>query len=222
VHRLSGVEGVNMFTGLIETVGKIEELKSRGNYIVISISSSIPPDQFVIGESISCGGACLTVTSKGAGRFVVEASQETIEKTTLKKLRVGDRLNLERALQVGSRLGGHFVSGHIDCTGLVDYLKPIGDSLELAVKYDTAFDPYVIDKGSIAIDGVSLTVNRTRSGWFSVNLIPHTARETTLEKLKSGSPVNLEFDLIGKYIVKMNKAASKGGLTVDTILESGW
>lgn len=211
-----------MFTGLIETVGRIEELKARGNYTVMTISSALPSDQIVIGESISCDGACLTVVSKDKGRFVVEASQETAEKTTLKHLRVGGMINLERALQVGSRLGGHFVSGHIDCAGSVDYLKPIGDSLELAVKYEAAFDPYVIDKGSIAINGVSLTVNRTRSGWFSVNLIPHTAKETTLEKLKSGDRVNLEFDLIGKYIVKMNTAASKGGLTVDTLLNSGW
>jgi len=211
-----------MFTGLIETVGRIEALKTRGNYIVITVSSSIPADQIQIGESIACDGACLTVTSKVADRFVVEASQETAEKTTLRHFRVGGALNLERALQVGSRLGGHFVSGHIDCTGAVDHLKPVGDSRELAVKYDVAFDPYVIDKGSIAINGVSLTVNRTRSGWFSVNLIPHTAKETTLDKLSSGAPVNLEFDLIGKYVVKMKTASSKGGLTVDTILNSGW
>ncbi|MCP4684522.1 MAG: riboflavin synthase [bacterium] len=211
-----------MFTGLIETVGRIEALKSRGNYTVITVSSAIPTEQITIGESIACDGACLTVTSIEADRFVVEASQETAEKTTLRRFRVGGYLNLERALQVGSRLGGHFVSGHIDSTGTVDFFKPVGDSLELAVKYDADFDPYVIDKGSVAINGVSLTVNRTRSGWFSVNLIPHTARETTLDKLSSGSPVNLEFDLIGKYVVKMKTASSKGGLTVDTILNSGW
>lgn len=211
-----------MFTGLIETVGRVEALSSRGNYTVLTVSSSIPTDQIVIGESIACSGPCLTVIEKGKDGFVVEASQETIEKTTLKSIKTGAALNLERALQVGSRLGGHFVSGHIDCTGTLDYLKPIGDSLELAVKFDAAFDPFVIDKGSIAIDGVSLTVNRTRSGWFSVNLIPHTAKETTLQALKNSASVNLEFDLIGKYIVKMNTAASKGGLTVDTILKSGW
>lgn len=211
-----------MFTGLIETKGKIEALKTRGNYAVLTISSVIPIDQIEIGESVSCDGACLTVIEKQKDKFVVEASQETAAKTTLNRLRVGDFLNVERALRVGSRLGGHFVSGHIDCTGTVDYLKPVGESLELAVKYDEGFDPYVIDKGSIAVNGVSLTVNNTRPGWFSVNLIPHTANETTLEKLKSGSLVNLEFDLIGKYIVKMNTAASRSGLTVDTILKSGW
>jgi riboflavin synthase len=211
-----------MFTGLIETVGRVEALKNRGNYTVLTVSSSIPTEQIVIGESIACNGPCLTVIEKSAQGFVVEASQETIEKTTLKSTKIGASLNLERALQVGSRLGGHFVSGHIDCAGTVDYLKQVGESLELAVKFDTAFDPFVIDKGSIAIDGVSLTVNQTRSGWFSVNLIPHTAKETTLHALKGGAAVNLEFDLIGKYIVKMNKAASKGGLTVDTILKSGW
>lgn len=211
-----------MFTGLIETVGRVEALRSRGNYTVLTISSSIPTEKIVTGESIACSGPCLTVIDKNADCVVVEASQETIARTALKHLKTGAALNLERALQVGSRLGGHFVSGHIDCPGLVDYLKPVGESLELAVKFDAAFDPFVIDKGSIAIDGVSLTVNQTRSGWFSVNLIPHTAKETTLHALKSGALVNLEFDLIGKYIVKMNTAASKGGLTVDTILKSGW
>ncbi len=211
-----------MFTGLIETVGKLSAVSSRGNYVVLTVASEIPSAEIEIGESIACDGACLTVVSKTDDQFTVEASQETAEHTILGTYKVGAKLNLERALRVGSRLGGHFVSGHIDCAGSVDYLKPIGESLELAIKHDAEYDQLVIEKGSIAINGVSLTVNKCRSGWFSVNLIPHTAGETTLNAVRSGTAINLEFDLIGKYVSKMKQAGSKTGVTVDSIIESGW
>jgi riboflavin synthase len=211
-----------MFTGLIETVGTIKGLKARGNYKVLTIGSSLPPDQLQIGESIACDGPCLTVVEVGKGVFDVEASQETLARTTLGGLRNGSRINLERALQVGSRLGGHFVSGHIDETGTVETLRSIGESWELAVRFDTAFDGYVIEKGSIAINGVSLTINTCRPGWFSVNIIPHTIKSTTLGDLRAGGKVNLEFDMIGKYIVKMTAHKSNAGLTKDKLFESGW
>ncbi|RKX25378.1 MAG: riboflavin synthase, partial [Candidatus Zixiibacteriota bacterium] len=155
-----------MFTGLIETTGTIEKLTSRGDYTVMTIASSFPHDELVIGESISCDGACLTVIEKAIGGFVVEASHETTARTVLSQYRVGARLNLERALKVGSRLGGHFVSGHVDTVGVVDYIKLVGESIELAVRFDSEFDAWVIEKGSIAINGVSLTINRTSSGWL--------------------------------------------------------
>jgi riboflavin synthase len=211
-----------MFTGLIESVGLVKALAPRGNYQILTVSSSLPSKEISIGESIACNGACLTVVEKQEGSFTVELSQETAEKTAMSRFQNGAKLNLERALRVGDRLGGHFVSGHVDCTGTVDQVRKIGESWEIAVAFDEAFDAFVIDKGSIAIDGVSLTVNETRDGWLSVNVIPHTIGETNLGDLKSGDPVNIEFDLIGKYIMKIKNVGQPAGLTIDTLLESGW
>lgn len=211
-----------MFTGLVETIGSVDELTSRGNYYVMTVRSSMSSEQLRIGESIACQGVCLTVIEKESGTFSVELSQETAARVDLSRFRVGSRINLERAMQLGDRLGGHLVSGHIDTTGTLDYLKPVGRSLELAVSFDRRFDPLVIDKGSIAIDGVSLTVNESRSGWLSVNLIPHTGQVTTLSELKAGGSVNLEFDLVGKYIVRYQQADLAQTVTEKLLRESGW
>lgn len=213
-----------MFTGLIETVGTIKELHSRGNYTVLRIASSIPVVEISIGESIACDGSCLTVVQKDDSQnlFTVEASQETASKTILASYRVGSSLNLERSLKMSDRLGGHFVSGHIDGIGQVDAVRQVGESLVMAITHDNAFDPLVVEKGSIAIMGVSLTVNTCRAGWFEVNLIPHTVGETNLSETGQGQRVNLEFDLIGKYIVKMQQAGQDTGLKLNTLIKSGW
>ncbi|MCD6250150.1 MAG: riboflavin synthase [candidate division Zixibacteria bacterium] len=211
-----------MFTGLIETVGLSSKATARGNYVILSVTSKLPVDEITIGESIACNGVCLTVVEKGSNEFAVELSQETVARVDMSRFQVGRKINLERALRMGDRLGGHWVSGHVDTTGNVDYLKSVGESLELAIKFDPEFDLLVIDKGSIAIDGVSLTINRIKSGWLAVNLIPHTGRETNLSELKAGVAVNLEFDLIGKYIMRSQQLGATKGLTVETLLESGW
>lgn len=211
-----------MFTGLIETVGTLRDLRARDNYLVFTIESSLPSRELRIGESIACDGACLTVVGIGDGSFTVEGSQETVARTIAGAYAPGSLINLERALQVGSRLGGHMVSGHVDDTGIVEHLRPVGESLELALHFDPEFDPLVIEKGSIAINGVSLTVNQTRPGRLSVNLIPHTANATTLRDLTPGRRVNLEFDLIGKYVLKAAGHTGRKGLTIDKLLESGW
>jgi len=211
-----------MFTGLIQSVGKLSALGTRSNYRILTIFSPLADDTVALGESIACDGACLTVVETKVGSFVAEASQETARRTILDDYRIGRRINLERALQIGDRLGGHFVMGHVDDVGRVDYLRRIGESLELAVSFDRRHDPLVIEKGSIAISGVSLTVNEVRPGWFSVNLIPHTAGETNLPALRAGERVNLEFDMIGKYILKSQGQATSGSLTLGKFTESGW
>ncbi len=212
-----------MFTGLIETVGTIRDLRTRGDYRVLSVAGTFADDSPVVpGESIACDGACLTVASIDKGAFQVEASPETARRTILDSYTVGSRINLERALKAGGRLGGHFVSGHVDDTGVVAYVRPSGQSLELAVSFDRRFDKLVIDKGSIAINGVSLTVNAWRPGWFSVNLIPFTVKGTTLGFLQSGHRVNLEFDMIGKYLLKIQGDGGNNALTREKLIESGW
>ncbi len=211
-----------MFTGLIESVGRVSKLRSRNDYRVITIDSEIPVSEIVIGESIAVNGACLTVTNIGSKSFDAEASPETIARTTFNSISPGHNVNLERAMKLGDRLGGHLVSGHIDTVGRVASFGPIGLSHQLSISFPDSFDRLIIEKGSIAIDGVSLTINNCSRGLCSVNIIPHTIKTTNLHKLKAGSGVNLEFDLIGKYILKSNSEDNSHKSTVDRLRENGW
>lgn len=211
-----------MFTGLIETVGTVAGLSSRGNYRVMTVDAPSFAGQLNIGESIACDGACLSVVSFEADGFTVEASQETLDRTTLGTYKKGTRINLERALKVGDRLGGHFVAGHVDTVGRVSAVEPVGKSIRFECTYDNKYDTLVIEKGSIAINGVSLTVNNTGTGRLDVNLIPLTIDETNLTRLKSGDVVNLEFDMIGKYILKASRSKSSGAVTRELLERSGW
>ena len=211
-----------MFTGLIQDIGTIKRIKRRGNYRVLEVSAALSDESIQLGESIACDGACLTVIDFSVGRFVAEASQETATRTILEQYRVGDRINLERALRVGDRLGGHFVMGHVDDVGRVDRIKPIGRSVEIGVTFDVAHDHLVIDKGSIAINGVSLTVNETSPGRLSVNVIPHSAEQTTVSQYRQGQRVNLEFDMIGKYLSKQQVDQKDNKLTIERLKKYGW
>ena len=219
-----------MFTGLIERIGTLEQIGARGNYAILKVRAKFDGGPIVMGESIACDGACLTVVEFDAETFTVEASQETAQRTILNTYKVGSRINLERALRVGDRLGGHYVLGHVDGLGKVEYLKKVGESHELAIGFDKRFGPWVIEKGSIAIDGVSLTINECSQDRLTVNLVPLTVRETRLGELTAGAPVNLEFDIIGKYVARMTATGTKetiqgaplSGLSVDTIIKSGW
>ncbi|KAA3636768.1 MAG: riboflavin synthase [Calditrichaeota bacterium] len=210
-----------MFTGLVETIGTIEQITARKNYKILRVKSSIPASELSIGESVSCDGACLTVVSKDTDSFTVEASQETIAKTILRNYKTGTEINLERAVKVGDRLGGHIVSGHVDCTGRIDELRKVGDSIEISVSFDTKYSKFIIDKGSITLNGISLTINQTNQNRLIVNIIPHTDDVTTVHHLSKGDAVNLEFDVVGKYLYKFVQSEKKE-LTIDKLLESGW
>lgn len=213
-----------MFTGLIQSVGQLTALATRGNYRVLTIKPETMFDQIMLGESIACDGACLTVIASDKKSFTVEASQETIARTILKNYKTGRSLNLERALKVGDRLGGHFVSGHIDAVGRVDKITRRGHSLILDFKHDPGSSKLIIEKGSIAVNGISLTVNECSEGWFSVNIIPHSVANTNLSDLKPRDEVNLEFDMLGKYVSQMlgDNDHVKNNLTMDKLTESGW
>ncbi len=193
-----------MFTGLVETTGRVRTLETRGPGVRLVIGA---PTEMVsaltLGESVAVDGACLTVISWKGDQFAVEASAETMAKTTLGERRVGDGVHLERALRVGDRLGGHIVSGHVDATGRVRSRRPVGESLFVAFDAPDEILRYVIAKGSIAIDGVSLTVNGVDDKGFDVVLIPHTQSVVHLHQKGPGAKVNLEADIIGKYVERL-------------------
>ena len=209
-----------MFTGLIETVGTLKTNTKTGNYRVLTIESDLPGNEIVIGESIACDGVCLTVISKTTNSFTVEASQESLTKSIIGGYQINSKINLERAMRLGDRLGGHLVSGHVDTIGKITGINKIGASYEIVCAFDKSFDPLIINKGSIAINGISLTVNTTSSGQCSVNIIPHTWQATNLASLSQNSPVNLEFDMLGKYIQKQQ--LQNNPLTIQKLKESGW
>lgn len=211
-----------MFTGLIEDVGTIEKLASRGNYSILTIKSELIDDSFTVGDSIAIDGACLTAVSFEPGRFLVEVSQETLSLTTIGGYSINTRVNLERALLVGDRLGGHFVSGHIDNRGRVVSSRKEGESLILTIGFDTCYDHLVAAKGSVTINGVSLTINQVGQGWLTVNLIPHTLTNTTLGELRDISSVNIEFDLLARYAARDRETRESGNLSMRDLIEKGF
>ena len=188
-----------MFTGLVEQVGVIREVRRDrgGETLRIEAHFDGVPER---GESICVSGACLTVESATAEAFTVFASAETLDKTTLANAGVGRRVNLERALRIGDRLGGHFVSGHVDGQGRVRRLVRRGEAHEIAVEVPSELLRYLPSKGSVTIDGVSLTVNKTEGGAILVTVIPHTWDATTFTALTAGTTVNLEIDILARYV----------------------
>jgi len=196
-----------MFTGLVEDVGSVTRADRRSDALVLAVRPArIPVSELVVGESVCHDGACLTVTSIDSGggdSFSVLAGGETLARTTLGGLRVGSKVNLERSLKVGDRLGGHWVTGHIDGTGELAARRDLGSNLVLVVRAVPALLRYIVEKGSIAIAGVSLTVNAVDADTFSVAIIPHTRDMTTLGALAIGDRVNLETDILAKHVEKL-------------------
>jgi|WetSurMetagenome_2_1015567.scaffolds.fasta_scaffold121330_1 riboflavin synthase len=211
-----------MFTGIIETIGTVIDLSPKGKYSTIAIAPRKMFGDLSLGDSIAIDGCCLTVVAINKRDFVVEASPESINLTIIKEYRTSAKVNLERALLPSSRMGGHFVTGHIDTVGRVSGIEKNDNILEMQFAYPDQYKQYIVSKGSVAINGVSLTVNGVVDDRFSVNLIPHTRKSTNFDLLIIGDNVNLEFDIIGKYIINLYSKDKKEKLTLGKLIESGW
>lgn len=192
-----------MFTGIVEGLGKVKRLNIKGADAVLEIDAAISLTDVAIGDSIAVNGACLTLTARNQNIFQADVSAETLSKTNLKQLHPGDKVNLEKSLRAGGYIGGHFVLGHVDTTGRILSQTQKSGSLILAISIDDNLSRYIVEKGSIALDGVSLTVNKLEKGRFYVNIIPHTADKTTLVMKKEADLINIETDILGKYVEKL-------------------
>jgi len=199
-----------MFTGIITDVGTVQLIAKRGD-TTIKIATAYDPATIAIGASIACSGPCLTVIAKGGREgeawFSVEASGETMSKSTLGAWVPGSRVNLERPLKVGEEIGGHIVSGHVDGIGEIVSLAPEGDSTRVNIRTPKQLAKYIAPKGSIALDGISLTVNDVDGITFGVNIIPHTSKVTTWGALKVGDKVNIEIDMLARYLARLKEFA---------------
>ncbi|MDP9127951.1 MAG: riboflavin synthase [Pseudomonadota bacterium] len=193
-----------MFTGIIRDVGQIAAIDKTGDWTV-TVATGLTLDAIGLGASIACSGICLTVIDKSDGRFKVQLSAETVSKTTAHAWQPGDRLNLEPALRIGDELGGHMLAGHVDGLAEVLHKAAVGDSLQYEFEVPQDFGRYLASKGSVSLDGVSLTVNEVSGTRFYVNVIPYTQQVTTLGHLVAGDFANFEVDLIARYVERMMK-----------------
>ena len=191
-----------MFTGIIETLGKVKGLKEDASNVHLTIESDIT-SELKIDQSVAHNGVCLTVVSIDEDNYTVTAIEETLSKTNLNSLEIGDSINIERAMKLGDRLDGHIVQGHVDQTAICEYVEEVEGSWVFTFSYDKSLHNITIEKGSITVNGVSLTVVNSKEHSFSVAIIPYTYKHTTFKYLKPGSIVNLEFDVVGKYVKKL-------------------
>jgi len=212
-----------MFTGLIEDIGTVQALERRGTAAILSLATALPVRDITLGDSIAVNGACLTVTSMSGNILCFDVSPESLSCTTLGLLKSGHRVNLERALRLGDRMGGHIVSGHIDCIGSLAGISESSGNRVVEFTLPPENARYLIAKGSVAINGISLTVNRVGAADFSVNIIPLTQTATTLATIRTGDTVNIETDIIGKYVERLSQPWQKNnGLTMSTLAENGF
>jgi len=192
-----------MFTGLIQDIGIINSIEDNGDWKILIETNLMNLNRADIGASIACNGACMTVIEKGPSWFVVNVSQESLSKTNIGTWKEGARINLERSMKIGDELGGHLVSGHVDITAEILEIKAEGESQRIKVQIPKGYAHYIAPKGSITIDGVSLTVNEVDDEAFGVNIVPHTWENTTLQDRKKGDLVNIEIDMLARYVANM-------------------
>jgi riboflavin synthase len=196
-----------MFTGIVTDVGRVRAVRDTNRDRMVEIETAYDLNDVAMGASIACSGCCLTVVDKGASWFAVEVSGESLGATTLQAWATGSRINLERAARAGDELGGHIVSGHVDGVGEVVSVAPEGGSHRVRIRAPRPLHRYIAPKGSVAVDGVSLTVNEVEDDVFGVNIIPHTWDVTTIGQLKPGSRVNLEIDMLARYLARWQETA---------------
>ena len=211
-----------MFTGIIEEVGIVRSISKGSLSAILDISCSKVLEDTKVGDSIAVNGVCLTVTSLEETSFTADVMAETLRRSSLGELSKGSKVNLERAMQLNGRFGGHIVSGHIDGTGTIISTKKEGNATWVEVGTSPEILRFIIQKGSITIDGISLTVAKLTDKSFSVSIIPHTGSETTLLTKKIGSIVNLENDIVGKYVEKFTVTPTKKEVSYETLLENGF
>jgi riboflavin synthase len=218
-----------MFTGLIEGIGKVKAIRRLHNDMKLAIAPLFPMTDCRVGDSVSVDGVCLTITEIYEGSLRMDVSRETVSTSTIGLLRQGDMVNLERAVRLTDRIGGHLVSGHVDGIGKILKKESQQNSWRIRIGIDERLSRYTVEKGSIAVDGISLTINKCEKSFFEVNIIPQTALETTLLRKKVGDLVNIETDLIGKYIEKFflksgsaQKKDSQSGVDMEMLIKQGF
>jgi len=211
-----------MFTGIVEEMGNVKALRRDAGAARLTISASTVLGGTAFGDSINVNGVCLTVVEKTNTEFSADVAQETLKVTNLGDLRVGQKVNLERALQLSARIGGHLVTGHVDAVGRIREKRQESNSWRIFIEAPEAALRYVIKKGSIAVDGISLTVAEVEKSFFSIAMIPHTAKLTTLGIKAGGDSVNLETDIIGKYIERLLSGRVEGGVNLELLKKTGF
>ncbi len=212
-----------MFTGIIKAIGKIQKIEPQGGDLRLTIvSEDLPWEEFAIGESISINGVCLTAVEFLRNGFVADVSVETTRVTALANLAPGSNVNLEPSVSLGERLGGHLVSGHIDCVGQIKARETDARSVRLIVGIPAGYSRYIARKGSICIDGVSLTVNEVSDDTFGVNIIPHTAEVTIIGDYRSGTEVNIEVDLLARYVERLFDKGDESTITREFLKAHGY
>ncbi|HMK38439.1 MAG TPA: riboflavin synthase [Bacteroidota bacterium] len=215
-----------MFTGIIEEIGRVAGVTREGGGVRLTVEAPASAQSLKINDSVSLNGACQTVIERSARAFTVQAVEETLSKTTLGEFVSGSEVNLELPVRLNERLGGHLVLGHVDCVGTIAGVEVRESSRMIAVSYPASFAKYVIPVGSIAVDGISLTVASAAGNEFTVSVIPHTLSKTTLSRARKGMRVNLEFDVIGKYVEKLvmteKESLPHGSLTAEKLRKWGY
>ena len=215
-----------MFTGIIEEVGKVSSIRTEDASIRLQIQTKEILKDIHIGDSIAVNGVCLTVTSFEKNTYTADVMNETLQRSSLGSLSVGSSVNLDRAMAANGRFGGHIVSGHIDGTGTITQVKRDDNAIWYTIMAEASLMKYIVEKGSIAIDGISLTVAKRSDKDFSISMIPHTAKETILSQKKAGDVVNLENDIIGKYVEQLlqydKKEEKQSRLTKEFLLQAGF